>query len=70
MRAIDVHVHVPRQPGLEEFGIEEGLRAMFRMREDPPDPDGMAKIYRDLDVSGGHLLGGLPDGYRRRARHE
>ena len=52
MRAIDVHVHVPRQPGLEEFGIEEGLRKMFRMREDPPDPDGMAKIYRDLDVLG------------------
>ena len=50
MRAIDVHVHVPRQPGLEEFGIEQGLRTMFRMREDPPDPDGMAKIYRDLDV--------------------
>ena len=52
MRAIDVHVHVPRQPGLEEFGIEEGLREMFRMREDPPDPDGMAKVYRDLDVLG------------------
>ena len=50
MRAIDIHVHVPRRPGLEEFGIEEGLRKMFRMREDPPDPDGMAKIYRDLDV--------------------
>ena len=50
MRAIDVHVHVPRQPGLEEFGIEQGLRTMFRMREDPPNPDGMAKIYRDLDV--------------------
>ena len=50
MRAIDVHVHVPRQPGLKEFGIEQGLRTMFRMREDPPDPDGMAKIYRDLDV--------------------
>ena len=52
MRAIDVHVHVPRQPGLEELGMEEGLRAMFRMREDPPDPDGMAKVYRDLDVLG------------------
>ena len=50
MRAIDIHAHVPREPGLEEFGIEQGLRAMFRMREDPPDPDGMAKIYRDLDV--------------------
>ena len=37
---------------MEEFGIEEGLRAMFRMRDDPPDPDGMAKIYRDLDVLG------------------
>ena len=35
---------------MEEFGIEQGLRAMFRMREDPPDPDGMAKTYRDLDV--------------------
>ena len=50
MRAIDIHAHVPREPGLEEFGIEQGLRAMFRMRESPPDPAGMAETYRDLDV--------------------
>ncbi len=50
MRAIDIHAHVPREPGLEEIGIEQGLRAMFRMRESPPDPAGMAETYRDLDV--------------------
>ena len=51
MRAIDVHAHVPRQPGLEEIGIEQGLRRMFRMREQPPGPEGMAETYRQLDVT-------------------
>ncbi len=50
MRAIDVHAHVPREPGLEELGIERGLRRMFRMREEPPGPEGMAETYRQLDV--------------------
>lgn len=49
MKAIDIHAHVPRQPGLAEFGVEEGLRKMFRMKEPPPGPDAMAERYRKLD---------------------
>ena len=52
MRAIDVHVHVPREPGLADYRIEAGVRRMFRMSEPPPDADGMAAIYRELDVFG------------------
>ena len=52
MRAIDVHVHVPREPGRPDFRIEAGVRRMFRMNQPPPDPDGMADIYRSLDIFG------------------
>ena len=30
MRAIDMHVHIPRQPGLPDMVIEESLRRYFR----------------------------------------
>ena len=50
MKAIDIHAHVPRHPSLPEYGIEEGLRRMFRMKEPPPGPDGMAERYRALDA--------------------
>ncbi|MEX0763195.1 MAG: amidohydrolase family protein [Dehalococcoidia bacterium] len=50
MQAIDIHAHVPRQPGLEESGIESGLRKMFRMKAPPPDPTGMAERYRLVDA--------------------
>ncbi|GIT17977.1 MAG: hypothetical protein CM1200mP39_07830 [Dehalococcoidia bacterium] len=26
MKAIDIHAHIPRMPGLSEYGIEPGLR--------------------------------------------
>ena len=31
MRAIDMHIHVPRQPGLPDMVIEESLRRFFRL---------------------------------------
>ena len=34
MKAIDIHAHIPRMPGLSEYGIESGLRQMFRMSDD------------------------------------
>ena len=52
MRAIDMHVHVPRQPGLPEIGIEEGLRRFFRMRSGPESAAEMAATYEELDVLG------------------
>lgn len=51
MRAIDMHVHVPRQPGLDEMYIEAHLRQYFRMPE-TPTVEGMAERYRRLDLLG------------------
>ena len=52
MRAIDMHVHVPRQPGLPEIEIEQHLRNYFRVKDEPEDADEMAAKYRELDVLG------------------
>ena len=52
MRAIDMHVHVPRQPGLPEIEIEPHLRQYFRVRSAPRDADEMADMYRDWDILG------------------
>lgn len=52
MRAIDMHVHVPRQPGLPEIEVESHLRSYFRVKSAPGDPAAMAATYRDLDVLG------------------
>ena len=41
MRAIDIHTHIPRHPSLDEYGIEPGLRRMFRMEGEPDDVDRM-----------------------------
>ena len=34
MKVIDIHAHIPRMPGLSEYGIEPGLREMFRMSDE------------------------------------
>ena len=52
MRAIDMHVHVPRQEGLPEMGIEEGLRKFFRVRSAPEDAADLAARYREWDIFG------------------
>ena len=52
MKAIDFHVHVPRQPGLQDLGIEAGLRRYFRMKDGPEGISAMAARYRALDTLG------------------
>ena len=55
MRAIDMHVHVPRQPGLPEIGIEADLRRYFRLKSAPQDADEMAAKYEEWDLLGVHF---------------
>ena len=52
MRAIDMHVHVPRQPGLEEMGIEQSLRNFFRLKSAPETGDELAGLYAEWDMMG------------------
>ena len=52
MRAIDMHVHVPRQPGLREIGIEKDLRRYFRLSQAPQDAEEMASKYKEWDILG------------------
>ena len=52
MLAIDMHVHVPRQPGLPEIGIESQLRRYFRVREVPQDAAEMAAKFKEWDILG------------------
>ena len=52
MRAIDTHVHVPRQPGLPETGVEAQLQAYFRVASIPKNADEMAAKYKELDILG------------------
>ena len=50
MKAIDIHVHVPRHPDLPEYGIEPGLRKMFRLKDEPDGVQEMVDRYREADV--------------------
>ena len=52
MRAIDMHVHIPRQPGLPEMAVEEGMRRYFHVQWVPHDPDEMAAKYQEWDLLG------------------
>ena len=52
MRAIDMHVHVPRQPGLPEFGVEADLRSYFKVRSVPESAEQMAAQYQQWDILG------------------
>ena len=46
MRAIDMHVHVPRQPGLPDIHVEANLSRYFRVKWVPENADEMAAKYR------------------------
>ena len=37
MKAIDMHVHIPRQPGLEKSDMEQTLRNYFKLGESVED---------------------------------
>ena len=46
MQAIDMHIHVPREPGLPEIEIEAELLRYFRAPPPPSDPADMAAKFR------------------------
>ena len=50
MKAIDIHAHIPRMPGLAEYGIEPGLRQMFRMADESMSIEKMVETYRAIDT--------------------
>ena len=50
MKAIDIHAHIPRMPGLSEYGIEPGLRQMFRMADESISIEKMVETYRAIDT--------------------
>ena len=50
MKAIDIHAHIPRMPGVPEYGIEPGLRRMFRMGDEADDVAKMVETYRAIDT--------------------
>ena len=52
MQAIDMHIHVPREPGLPEIEIEAELLRYFRAPPPPRDPAEMAAKFRALDLFG------------------
>ncbi len=52
MRAIDMHVHVPRQEGLAEIAIESSLRRYFRLKTAPETGDELAALYAEWDILG------------------
>ena len=52
MRAIDMHVHPPRQPGLPYTESDLHLRRYFRVKWMPRDVDEMASKYKDWDILG------------------
>ena len=52
MQAIDMHVHVPRQPGLPEISIEAELQKYFRVTSAPKDAQEMADKFKELDILG------------------
>ena len=52
MRAIDMHVHVPREPGLPDIEVDEHLRRYFRVQSAPVTGDEMAAQYKEWDLLG------------------
>lgn len=52
VRAIDVHVHPPREPGVPEGTIARQMRVYFKRPELPQDPEEMYRTYSELDLFG------------------
>ena len=52
MRAIDMHVHIPRQPGLPDMVIEESLRRYFRLNDPPRLAEELYTRYSEWDILG------------------
>jgi len=52
VRAIDVHIHAPRQGGAEASERERAMDTYFRTTERPRNPQDLAAKYKDLDIFG------------------
>ncbi len=52
MRAIDMHVHIPRQPGLPDMVIEDSLRGYFRLTDPPKLAEELYARYSEWDILG------------------
>lgn len=52
MRAIDMHVHIPRQPGLPDMVVEESLRRYFRLNDAPKLAEDLYERYSEWDILG------------------
>ena len=52
MKAIDMHVHIPRQPGLEKSDMEQTLRDYFKLDDSVENVENMAKRYESMDMVG------------------
>ena len=52
MRAIDMHVHIPRQPGLPDMVVEESLRRYFRLNDPPKLAEELYTRYKEWDILG------------------
>lgn len=52
MRAIDMHVHIPRQPGLPDMVIEDSLRNYFRLDDPPRLAEELYTRYSEWDILG------------------
>lgn len=69
MKAIDMHVHIPRRPDLPELAVDRSLRRYFRMEGMPGLAEKMAADYEKWDIMGVLLsvdtetsTGEIPDG--------
>lgn len=51
VRAIDMHVHAPTEPGVPEPALDEAIRRYFKAPP-PPSAEEMAETYRQLDLFG------------------
>lgn len=52
MRAIDMHVHIPRQPGLPDMVVEDSLRRYFRLNDAPKLAEDLYERYSEWDILG------------------
>ncbi len=52
MLAIDMHVHIPRRPGLPDMVIEESLRRYFRLDDPPALAEELYTRYSEWDILG------------------
>ncbi len=52
MRAIDMHVHIPRKPGLPDMVVEESLRSYFRLNDPPKLAEELYARYSEWDILG------------------